>query len=397
MRAVEERYPTMVVVIGVHSPKFPNEREPANVRQAVLREGITHPVVHDPDFDLWRQYAIRAWPTLVFIGPDGRILGMHEGEISSESLLRLLGRWLERYGVTVATPPEFLLPEARPRTPLAFPGKLAVDEARGRLLVSDTGHHRVVVAGLDGTVERVIGDGTSGFRDGSFDDARFCEPQGLLLVDDACFVADRGNHAIRRVDFARGVVETIAGTGRLGHGAAAAGPARQLDLRSPWALAYRDGLLFIAMAGMHQIWALDLRTDLLQSYAGSGMEGIQGGPLERAWFAQPSGLTSDGRVLYVACPEASAIRVVDFPGVPQPKVGRIVGTGLFDFGDRDGVGDEVRLQHPLDVCWTGRELVVADTYNQKLKRLDPVTRACTSWIGDGQPGHEDGPPERARF
>ncbi|WP_353655767.1 thioredoxin-like domain-containing protein [Thermomicrobium sp. CFH 73360] len=397
LRAVEERYPAQVVVIGVHSPKFPNEREPANVRQAILREDITHPVVHDPELLLWRRYAVRAWPTLVFVGPDGRILGVHEGEIPVESLVRAVAQLLARAGVTAASPLDFLAPEQRPRTPLAFPGKLAVSEARDRLVVSDTGHHRLVVAALDGTVYQVIGDGTPGLRDGSLDEARFCEPQGVFLYGDFCFVADRGNHAIRRVDLARGVVETIAGTGRLGHGFPSAGPARQLDLRSPWALWYRDGFLFVAMAGSHQIWALDLATGLFQPYAGSGMEGIQGGPLDRAWFAQPSGLTSNGHILYVACPEASAVRTVDLPGTPNPKVGRLVGTGLFDFGDRDGTGDAVRLQHPLDVAWSGGELLVADTYNHKVKRLDPTTRTCMTWAGDGHPGHEDGPLERTRF
>ncbi|MCS7256539.1 MAG: alkyl hydroperoxide reductase, partial [Thermomicrobium sp.] len=363
MRAVEERYPTQVVVIGVHSPKFPNEREPTNVRQAVVREGITHPVVHDPELLLWRTYAVRAWPTLVFVGPDGRILGVHEGEIPPESLVRAVERFLERTGVTTTVVPEWLAPERRPAAPLAFPGKLAADPAQDLLVVSDTGHHRLVLARPDGTVIAVIGDGRPGLRDGRFAEARFCEPQGVVVAGDVVYVADRGNHAIRRIALCTQTVETIAGTGRLGHSYPQAGPARQLDLRSPWALWYREGLLFIAMAGSHQIWVLDLASGLLQPYAGSGMEGIQGGPLERAWFAQPSGLTSDGRVLYVACPEASAVRTVDLPGTPNPKVGRLVGTGLFDFGDRDGVGDLVRLQHPLDVAWTGREILVADTYN----------------------------------
>jgi DNA-binding beta-propeller fold protein YncE len=397
LRAVEERYPTQVVVIGVHSPKFPNEREPQNVRQAVLREEITHPVVHDPALQIWRSYAIRAWPTLVFLSPDGYLLGIHEGEISAESLVRAVGRLLARTGVTTSEPFALLSLLERPQGPLAFPGKLAVDPSRDRLVVSDTGHHRLVIARLDGTVTAVIGDGRPGLVDGTFAEARFREPQGIALVGETCFVADRGNHAIRRIDLAAGTVETLAGTGRLGQGMLSAGPARQVDLRSPWALWHRRGLLFVAMAGSHQIWVLDLASGIIQPYAGSGMEGIQGGPLERAWFAQPSGLASDDRALYVACPEASAIRTVDLPGTPNPKVGRLVGTGLFDFGDRDGTGDTVLLQHPLDVAWTGEELLVADTYNHKIKRLDPVARRCSSWLGTGQPGHEDGPPERARF
>ncbi len=397
LRAVEERFPSQVVVIGVHSPKFPNEREPGNVRQAILREDIHHPVVHDPDLWLWRSYAARAWPTLLFLSPDGYVLGTHEGEISPLALVRLVERLLSRYTIESEAPLPFLAPEVAPRTPLRFPGKIAADPHSDRLLISDTGHHRLVLARSDGTVLAVIGDGTPGLRDGSFADARLREPQGVILAGDQAFVADRGNHAIRRIDFVQERVETIAGTGRLAYQYPDAGPARQIDLRSPWALWLHERSLSIAMAGSHQIWILDLMTSILRPYAGSGMEGIQGGPLERAWFAQPSGLTSDGHVLYVACPEASAIRTVDLPGTPNPKVGRLVGTGLFDFGDRDGTGDSVRLQHPLDVAWADAELLIADTYNHKIKRLDPVSRRCVSWLGDGTPGHEDGSAATARF
>lgn len=397
MRAVEERFASQVVVIGVHSPKFPNERDPKNVRQAILREGITHPVAHDPQFWLWRSYAVRAWPTLVFVSPNGYLLGIHEGEISSISLLHTVERLLQRYPSQAHGPLPFRKPEELPRTPLRFPGKIAIDSNRDRLVVSDTAHHRVVLAKLDGTVVAVTGDGIAGLRDGPLHNARFHEPQGLSLWGDLCYVADRGNHAIRRIDLAKGEVTTIAGTGRLGTYPLQAAPARQIDLRSPWAVWYQGGYLFVAMAGSHQIWALETATQLFRPYAGSGMEGIQGGSLERAWFAQPSGLTSDGSVLYVACPEASAVRTVDLPGHPEPKVGRLVGTGLFDFGDIDGTGDAVRLQHPLDVAWADPDLLIADTYNHKVKRLDPRTRTCTSWLGSGEAGHEDGPAEQARF
>lgn len=397
---IEREFADVLVVIGVHSPKFTAERVDENVRQAVLRYEIEHPVVNDPELITWRTYAVRAWPTLVFIDPEGRIIGTHEGEASASALAGVIRRLVDEYdtrGLLDRRPIEGLRPLPRPDTPLAFPGKVAVDPHRDRVIVADSGHHRLVVARADGDVTAVIGSGEAGLADGPAHRAQFRHPQGMALDGDALFVADTGNHAIRRVDLASGRVETVAGTGQLGTSYAGPGPARQVDLRSPWALAFRGGILYIAMAGMHQIWTLDLAQGWVAPYAGSGMEGIQGGRLDRAWLAQPSGLTTDATRLYVACSETSAVRVVDLPPGDDLRVGRLVGVGLFDFGDVDGIGDEARLQHPLDVVWHDGMLYVADSYNHKVKRLDPATRRCERWLGDGTPGLRDGVGTEARF
>jgi DNA-binding beta-propeller fold protein YncE len=151
------------------------------------------------------------------------------------------------------------------------------------------------------------------------------------------------------------------------------------------------------MAGTHQLWALDLSTGDVSVAAGTGVESIHDGPLQQATFAQPSGLSASAGVLYVADSESNAIRSVD---PANDQVRRLVGRGLFDFGDVDGVASQARLQHPLGVAATvedGAPLVyVADTYNDKLKRLDPMTRQVTTWVG-GEAGHEDGDLTTARF
>lgn len=397
---VERQFPDVLVTIGIHSPKFTAERVDANVRQAVLRYEIEHPVVNDPELITWRTYAVRAWPTLVFIDPEGRIAGIHEGEASATGLTAVIRRLVEEYeakGLIDRSPVAALRPMPRPESTLAFPGKVLADPAGRWLVIADSGHHRLVVARPDGSEAQVIGSGRPGFADGPASSAQFRHPQGLALAGEALYVADTGNHAIRQVDLQSGQVTTIAGTGRLGMSYAGPGPARQVDLRSPWALALRGETLFIAMAGMHQIWTLDLNRGWLAPYAGSGMEGIQGGRLDRAWLAQPSGLSTDGTVLYVACSETSAVRVVDLPPGDDLRVHRLVGVGLFDFGDVDGVGDQVRLQHPLDVAWHDGLLYVADSYNHKIKRLDPATRRCESWLGNGEPGLRDGSGAEARF
>ena len=117
----------------------------------------------------------------------------------------------------------------------------------------------------------------------------------------------------------------------------------------------------------------------MAAYAGNGGEDIVDGTLSRSRFAQPSGLATDGKTLYVADSETSSIRAVPMTG--RGEVRTIVGRDLFKFGDVDGAGDEVRLQHALGVAYHDGTLYVADTYNSKIKTLDPLRRECKTFLG----------------
>ncbi|MBI4498829.1 MAG: alkyl hydroperoxide reductase [Chloroflexi bacterium] len=398
LRKLERRYHQELVVVGVHSAKFPSEHATQNVRKAVLRYQVDHPVVNDRDFRIWQEYAVRAWPTLMFIDPQGKVIGKLEGEVPYETLEQLVGEMVAQFdamGLLDRTPLRFRPEQERP-TDLSFPGKVLADAASDRLFIVDSNHDRILVAGLDGTIRRVIGSGQIGLRDGPPAEAQFNRPQGVALDGDLLYVADTENHAIRRVDLRDGTVATLAGTGEQAMGVPQGGPDRETALNSPWDLVLHEGILLIAMAGCHQLWSLDPRTGVAQPYAGSGHEGLRDGPLSQAWLAQPSGLTSDGTRLYVADSETSALRTADLTGAPR-RVQTIVGQGLFEFGDVDGVGEAVRLQHPLGVCSHEGVLYVADSYNNKIKRADPQTRAVTTWLGQGEPGHRDGPGAAALF
>lgn len=399
MRRLERKWHRELAVVGVHSPKFIAERDTESVRQAILRLNVGHPVLNDRNFQVWQAYAVRAWPTLVFIDPRGKVIGRHEGEAPFEALDRVIGEMVESFaaaGILDREPLDLTRPETPPATPLLFPGKLLADERRGRLFVSDTGHHRIIEATLAGEVQRVIGSGRPGLGDGPAEEAAFNQPQGLALAGDTLYVADTENHALRAVDLGTGRVRTIAGTGEPLMGPPTGGPAREVALSSPWDLAVLDGTLYVAMAGRHQLWAMALGGDAIRPHTGTGREALEDGPREEAAMNQPSGLTTDGQRLYVADSEASAVRVVE-PG-PGGEIRTIVGEGLFEFGDRDGVGPAaVRLQHPLAVLWHAGAVWIADTYNHKLKRLDPMTAECRTAAGGGEPGHRDGRAGAARF
>ena len=398
LRKLESKYASELMVIGVHSAKFPNEKEKENLYNAVKRCQLEHPVVNDAEFRVWREYACRAWPTMMFIDPEGKVIGKHEGEISYEQLDNLLAQMVAEFDERrlLDRLPLKLSLESEPDAPLSFPGKILADEASQRLFVADTNHNRIIVATLEGDVSAVIGSGTEGLADGDFSSSQFNHPQGMVLDRETLYVADTENHALRSIDLAAGRVTTIAGNGNQGQRREGFGPGFSTELISPWDLTRHDGKLYIAMAGCHQLWVMDLELGIVGPYAGTGGESITDGPLlTQATLAQPSGITTDGSRLYFADSETSSVRSAEL--VPEGKVRTIVGLDLFIFGDTDGEGHYVRLQHPLGITHHQGALYVADTYNHKIKKVMPVPRSAETLLGTGNAGCVDGGPNEASF
>ncbi|SCD85566.1 Thiol-disulfide isomerase or thioredoxin, partial [Streptomyces sp. Termitarium-T10T-6] len=257
LRELEEKHRDTVVIIGVHSPKFVHEAEHQAVVDAVERYEVHHPVLDDPELATWKQYAVRAWPTLVVIDPEGYVVAQHAGEGHAHAIEKLVEE-LETEHAAKGTLRRGDGPYVAPEpvaTHLRFPGK-ALLLPDGGFLVSDTTRHRLVELDADGeTVRRHFGTGERGLTDGGPDEARFSEPQGLaVLPDGRVAVADTVNHAIRALDLTTGVTGTLAGTGRQWwQGTPTSGPAREVDLSSPWDLAWFGDRLWIAMAGVHQL------------------------------------------------------------------------------------------------------------------------------------------------
>jgi DNA-binding beta-propeller fold protein YncE len=404
LRKLESDFAGDVVVVGVHSPKFTAERDLENVRAAVLAHGVDHPVVSDPDHHTWQSYAVRAWPTLMFVDPLGRVVAKHEGELHYPQLGEVVSRMVAEYrdnGLLGEHSPLPLRPEPVPQGLLAFPGKVAVDPARRRLVVSDSGHHKVLVAELNlplhARVVCTIGSGERGLADGN-SAPRFDAPQGLALDGETLYVADVENHAIRKVMLGDGTVSTIAGTGSQATRFHRGGPALDVALSSPWDLALSADrrYLFVAMAGFHQVWVLDLLLGEILPYSGTGHEGIKDETRAKAWHAQPYGLGLDGGNLYVADSETSAVRVVD-TATGEGAVRTLVGTGLFDFGDRDGSGGSALLQHAAGVAVLNGAVWVADSFNNKLRKIDLTTGWVGTAAGSGRAGALDGSGELAQL
>ncbi|MEV2237670.1 NHL domain-containing thioredoxin family protein [Micromonospora sp. NPDC049891] len=396
LRPLEQKYADVLVVIGVHSPKFEHEKDPDALAAAVERYGVHHPVLDDPELDMWQQYAARAWPTLAVIDPEGYVVATMAGEGHADGLARLIDDLIATHEAkgTLHRGDGPYVPAAEPATTLRFPGK-AVVLPDGDLLVSDSARHRLVELGTDGeTVARTIGTGDRGRTDGSAGVATFSEPQGLCLLPPHVaevsgydlVVADTVNHLLRGVRLATGEVLTVAGTGRQWRSTVDdhAHDALSVDLSSPWDLAWYDHRIVIAMAGIHQLWWFDPIKRTAGMYAGTTVEALRDGPLAQAWLAQPSGLavSTDGSRLWVADSETSAIRYIE-----NGVLGTAVGQGLFDFGHVDGPAAQALLQHPLGVCaLPDGSVLIADTYNGAVRRYDPASdRVATVATGLAEP------------
>ncbi|MDA7977197.1 MAG: redoxin domain-containing protein [Pirellulales bacterium] len=432
LKQLEEAYPNELVVIGVHSAKFDTEQNTENIKEAILRYEIKHPVVNDAAHRIWDRYGIASWPSLRVIDPEGNLVAGESGEVPFEMLNAFMQKAMPYYesrGLLDKTPLRFELEEyAADRTPLRFPGKVLADEASGRLFIADSNHNRIVMTTLAGELLATIGSGEIGADDGDFANAQFDHPQGMALHGDTLYVADTENHTIRKVDLDAKTVSTIAGTGEQGRspwpgyvrGGALPerfiGDPKTTAIASPWDLVLHDNALYIAMAGPHQIWKMTLDEREIGPYAGNGREDIIDGArlpeipyaeyntrddaperIAVSAFAQPSGLATDGTWIYVADSEGSSVRAV--PLDPQLPVRTVVGTAhlpfgrLFEFGDVDGKGKAIRMQHCLGVAHREGKLYVADTYNNKVKEFNLESQTMRTLAGDGQPGTSDAPAQ----
>jgi thiol-disulfide isomerase/thioredoxin len=372
LKRIEEKFPDDIVVIGVHSPKFPGEKITENVARAIDRYEVLHPVVHDSNFTIWKNYAIRAWPTLIFIDPKGYIIGQLPGEPNPDMLEQSLEKLIEEMKKQDALEGNASTLLAQPQilddTALRFPGKIAYSQEDDDFAIADSNHNQIVTADRQGKITRRIGSGKIGRKDGAFDEAEFFRPQGLCYKEGVIWVADTENHLLRKIDLGCGEVATVAGTGEQGLPLKTAGPAKEIDISSPWDVSLNGSQLYFANAGSHQIGVFDIEQQTAAPFAGTGQEALVDGHRLTSAFAQTSGLSIGDNKLFLADSETSAIRSIALDDTGTVET--YVGTGLFDFGDQDGTGRDALLQHPLGVHYQGGKVYIADSYNHKIRTLD---------------------------
>lgn len=356
---LEHQFDNQILVIGVHSAKFKGEQGNQRILQAAQRFGLKHPLINDSDYALWKSYKIRAWPTLVLLGPDGQELARFVGEGHRAALEQAIAQALEQGSATLNNQTDVaeLLAPAEDTGTLSYPARLAFGPD-GTLYIADSGHHRILAVNPTGKILAVIGSGVRGLQDGTYTQAQFDLPRGLSVIKDKLYVADTNNHALRQIDLKKKVVTTIAGNGRKG------------QVASPWDIEplEQGRALAVAMAGRHQLWSFSLKKQKLSLLAGSGAENIKDGPATTAALAQPSGIAIAEKNIFFVDAESSALRVLE-----DGQIKTLVGTGLFDFGFKDGVYPDAQMQHPQGLAVTDQKIYVADTYNNALRVYDHET------------------------
>ncbi len=393
LQRLEKKYGNKLVVVGVHSPKFENEKNLGTLRKVIMRYGITHPIVQDEDHKLWNAYGVIGWPTQIVIDPQGNVVGSVVGEGHYNTLNHTVARLLNKYKdqlntKPIAKSPIVMIPG---KNTLAAPGKIAVSPQW--VAISDTLHNRIILTDHNGKIQRIFGGFAKGMTDGNAQTARFSNPQGLVFFGNTLYVADLDNSAIRAIDLTTNKVSTIAAKSVRPWFSANTIISKRMN--SPWGLAFQQPYLYIAMAGNHQIYRLDTIANTLQLLAGNGREGIIDGPAYSAEFSQPSGLSIADHWLFVADAEDSAVRRINLKTL---KVSTLIGRGLFIFGDKDGQFNQALLQHVLGVAAKNvNQVYITDTYNHKLKLLELTNKNVVTLAGTGKPGKGSGPALKSQL
>ena len=368
LQSLMARFSDSATLVAVHTPKFEAERDSRLAQKALNSLGLRIPLVHDADFLLWQHFELTAWPSVVVIDTTQQLCRLLAGDSIKAELETLIGDLLDQAGLkerVFQAAPTGSKPE--PRLPLLFPAGIAVNA--NRLFVADTAHHRIVECSHDGRIMRQIGTGNPGLVDGNSAEACFNRPRGLFLSRDSLYIADAGNHALRRMSLLSGDTDTLAGNGTRGVSAnlVAEDPLRS-GLDTPWALVGNHDKIYMAMATGQEIWEYDQGTRRIRSIAGTGHIGLCDGAGERAMLAQPSGMAMIQQTLYVVDSASSSVRGINVQG---GQVHTLLGHGLFDFGDQDGPRQHALQQCPYGLCLDARapQLWIADSYNNQIRSL----------------------------
>ncbi len=399
-----------VVFMGVHTGKFRHELPGKSVHHAIIKNRIEYPVFNDDKLLLWEKLKMTTWPTIVILGPKGNLLArvFPVGESVSEQISitqEIITQSLSYYGLE--SKPQVNVPlylekkKIKRKNPLAYPSYISIDSEQSRIFISDSGQNRIVIVNFKGEFLESIGRGFFGLRDGNYQEAEFKNPQGLYYKENKLYVADSGNHAIRIIDLEKKSVKTLASNANFD--SSEGKNLLPLKMQYPWDLELISKKLYISMAGNNQIWILNIDTGKSTILSGTGKKRNYNDKLrlEKSLWAQPKGLSSNKENLFIADSDSSTIRKIDLiKKKSYPLVGgHQFSTNLFSFGDKDGFELLAQLQYPCEVLWwpTQGRLLVADTFNNKIKILDSETKYIDSWCGSGSTGHIDGDYFEASF
>lgn len=404
IKKLEEEFGNKLTVIGVHSGKFSNEKDSSAIKKAILRHDITHPVINDADFAIWKGFEVNSWPSFVLLNPNGYIVKKYIGEDGAKKIRTDVKKLISKFKYQINRDP---LPTALEKygligNVLNFPTKLEYSSNfpyKSRqipvVFIANSGQHNIIISSLNGEIIAKIGSEKAGLVDGSFDSAAFNAPHGLLYLEGKLYVADTDNHALRLVDFKTGQVISLVGSGRRGEVLKEQIEAKDFDLASPTDLKFFPDKNHIAIAnsGTHQILSYDLKNQTISVLAGNGLEGIEDGKYPVNSLAQTAAMSVYDGKLYFIDSETSSLRFIDKSG----NVETLIGKGLFDFGYKNGNKSEALMQHPLGLLVDDTAAYIVDSFNHKIRKYDFSTRQIQDFAGSKKRGENLGSPNVTEF
>lgn len=385
LRQLEKKLPGTFVPVCVHTPRYPVQQSDATVLKAAHRNRLRMAVANDHDWRAWKQFAVGAWPTALLVDADGglaaRLVGEGRSQEIEDAIVQLRD---EQPPQAVAAAPEVPPdPHAEPASPLAFPAHALATETR--LFVSDTGHHRILECAHDGRVLRQFGSGTPGSWDGQLAACGLQLPQGLAIDRHVLYVADAGNHCVRRIRLDTGDVETILGAGRPAYtNVEEQGGGLRVSINAPHAVSASGDVLYVAATGQHQVLRVDLRHQRVETIAGDGRSDVRDGIGGQSSLSQPMALALASGQLLIADAGGNAIRRLRFADLALTT---LAGSSPWEPGNRDGVGDKARFAYPCGMAATENRVYVADTLNDRVCVLDPYSGEVSTMRID-HPLHE---------
>ncbi|KAL5983467.1 Protein SUPPRESSOR OF QUENCHING 1, chloroplastic [Asimina triloba] len=319
-------------VIGVHSAKFDNEKALEAIRNAVLRYNITHPVVNDGDMYLWRALGINSWPTFAIVAPGGKILAQISGEGHRKDLDDFVAAALQFYGE-----------------------KKILDKSTIPLALEKDSDPRLLTSPL-----------------------KFPGKLAVDALNNRLFISDSNHNRIVVTDLEGNFILQVGSSGEEGlHD----GNFDSATFNRPQGLTYnpKKNVLYVADTENHALRKIDFVNDTVETLAGNGTKGSDYKDLLEA---------------YVADSESSSIRAINLKtGGSRSLAGGdpVFAENLFKFGDHDGFSSDALFQHPLGVlCGKDGQIYIADSYNHKIKKLDPVSKKVVTIAGTGSAGFKDG-------
>lgn len=387
IKHLETKYADKLTVIGIHSGKFLNERKNNGLESAIKKLEINHIVINDFDYKIWNTFGVNAWPTLVLIAPNGIIFSAYSGEGHIGHLTQDIDFLLQQYhNINVTSLP--YTTETSSTSSLAFPSKISFEKqvkyqgtTQDIIFVSDTGNNRILALNDKAEVIFQIGSGKSGNKIGDFKETEFSFPEGTIYQNGKLYIADTKNHQIKVADLKKQQVSTILGVGNraINYYLKDNRNPDKIALTSPYDIAFfpnKDSII-IANAGTHQLVKHNLNNNSTEIFAGSGKENIDDGIFPFNSLAQPTGLHVFKDELYFIDSETSSLRKIDANG----KITTLIGRGLFKFGYVDGKYGNALMQHPLGLSDDGNNILIADSYNDAIRKFSIIDKYLDSFIG----------------